>query len=169
MTTVPAPVIQVAAPPVPVGSTADIDVGIERAHKLRDIIEHSKNKAQWVTRIGASDYFRLEAWQLLAKSQGCHAIIKVCKPIHNGSGQVIGYGAQAAVVHFESGIEIGNAYAQCSINARVTQGTNDEMEKRNRCMSMAQTRACSKALRLTFSWLTVLIGYEPTTAEELDS
>lgn len=34
--------------------------------------------------------------------------------------------------------------------------------------SMAQTRACAKALRNVFSWVVVLAGYKATVAEELD-
>jgi len=33
--------------------------------------------------------------------------------------------------------------------------------------SMAQTRACAKALRNVFAWVVVLAGYKPTVAEEL--
>lgn len=33
--------------------------------------------------------------------------------------------------------------------------------------SMAQTRACAKALRGVFSWVVVLAGYKPTVAEEM--
>uniref|UniRef100_A0A6H1ZJX2 Uncharacterized protein n=1 Tax=viral metagenome TaxID=1070528 RepID=A0A6H1ZJX2_9ZZZZ len=35
--------------------------------------------------------------------------------------------------------------------------------------SMAQTRACAKALRNVLAWVVVLAGYKPTPAEELDS
>jgi hypothetical protein len=34
--------------------------------------------------------------------------------------------------------------------------------------SMAQTRACAKALRNAFAWIPVLAGYEGTPAEEMD-
>lgn len=34
--------------------------------------------------------------------------------------------------------------------------------------SMAQTRACAKALRNVLSWVVVMAGYRPTPAEELD-
>ena len=34
--------------------------------------------------------------------------------------------------------------------------------------SMAQTRACAKALRLAYGWVVVLAGYKATPAEELD-
>lgn len=34
--------------------------------------------------------------------------------------------------------------------------------------SMAQTRACAKALRQVFAWVVVLAGYKPTVAEEMD-
>lgn len=34
--------------------------------------------------------------------------------------------------------------------------------------SMAQTRACAKALRNVLSWVAVLAGYKPTPAEEMD-
>lgn len=37
----------------------------------------------------------------------------------------------------------------------------------NQLRSMAQTRACAKALRNVFSWVVVLAGYAPTPAEEL--
>jgi hypothetical protein len=33
--------------------------------------------------------------------------------------------------------------------------------------SMAQTRACAKALRNVFAWVVVLAGYKPTPAEEM--
>lgn len=35
--------------------------------------------------------------------------------------------------------------------------------------SMAQTRACAKALRNVLAWVVVLAGYRPTPAEELDA
>lgn len=35
--------------------------------------------------------------------------------------------------------------------------------------SMAQTRACAKALRNAFAWVVVLAGFRPTPAEELDN
>jgi len=35
--------------------------------------------------------------------------------------------------------------------------------------SMAQTRACSKALRNVLAWVVVLAGYKPTPAEEMES
>lgn len=34
--------------------------------------------------------------------------------------------------------------------------------------SMAQTRACARALRQVFAWVVVLAGYKPTVAEEID-
>src|SRR6185437_14382005 len=50
---------------------------------------------------------------------------------------------------------------------------NDEPNWKSKPMfqlkSMAQTRACAKALRNVLAWVVVLAGYAPTPAEEMDS
>jgi len=49
----------------------------------------------------------------------------------------------------------------------VVKGQKTNGAKNNACMSMAQTRATSKAFRLNFSYVVALGGYEPTPAEEM--
>lgn len=46
--------------------------------------------------------------------------------------------------------------------------TGDEPVPLFQLASMAQTRACAKALRNVLSWVAVLAGYRPTPAEELE-
>ena len=55
----------------------------------------------------------------------------------------------------------------CGMDESVTMGQKTIGAKRNSAMSMAQTRATSKAFRMQFAYVAVLGGYAPTPAEEM--
>jgi hypothetical protein len=58
------------------------------------------------------------------------------------------------------------------ISAAEAQCTVEEANWKNKELwqlrSMAQTRACAKALRNVLAWIVVLAGYSPTPAEEMN-
>ena len=68
---------------------------------------------------------------------------------------------------------IGRAYGMCSSAEMRRNRKTGQMEPRWQdeyaIMSMAQTRATSKAFRLVGSWIMALAGYEPTPAEEIEA
>jgi len=112
---------------------------------------------------GVKDHIMYEGWATVAKFYGC--TIKIIGVIPTGppadNFRVPGYTARAVVID-STGREIGAAENSCE---------RDENTWRNRSnyalISMAQTRAGSKAARMVFSWVVVLAGYAPTPLEEM--
>jgi hypothetical protein len=68
-----------------------------------------------------------------------------------------------AVVYNSAGAVISAAEAICTRDERKWQAREEYALK-----SMAQTRACAKALRNVLAWVAVLAGFEGTPAEEVD-
>ena len=116
------------------------------------------------------------------------ARVRETRLIHIGEGdsQIIGYEAAADAVLVSSGQIISAGEAMClndeerwSTRPKYEWQTNEETGRRHRVLigeervplfqlrSMAQTRACAKALRNVLSWVVVLAGYRPTPAEEM--
>jgi hypothetical protein len=74
----------------------------------------------------------------------------------------VGYAARA-VVYDNTGKALSAAEANCTIN-EIKWKTRDTFQIK----SMAQTRACAKALRNVFAWVVVIKGFRATPAEEMD-
>lgn len=124
---------------------------------LKDVIDR---KAKPV-RLNGETYLEFEDWQTVGRFYGVAAKVVETRPVE--FGEVRGWEARAVAIHAASGIEVSAADSMC---------LNDEPNWRNKPMfqlrSMAQTRACAKALRNVLSWVVVLGGYRPTPAEEMD-
>jgi hypothetical protein len=134
-----------------------INFGTEAATTLKEVV----SKAGWVVKIKDKDYLQFEAWQTLARFYNYTVKVVETKYVEYGSHK--GFEARAIVLDKE-GKEIGGAEGGCF---------TDEENWKNRPLyslkSMAQTRACAKALRNILSWVVVLAGYKPTPAEEMDA
>ncbi len=132
-----------------------VSYGQEAAKTLKEIV----TKAGWVVKIQKNDYLTFEAWQTLARFYGLSA--KTVSTNHVQYGEAEGFEAKADVIDKEGKV-IGSAEALC---------LNDEKNWRGKPLyalkSMAQTRACAKALRQILSWVVVLAGYKPAPAEEM--
>lgn len=104
-------------------------------------------------------YLEFEDWQTVGRFYGVTA--KVVSTEFLDLGGVQGFIAKAAALRTD-GMEVSAAEAMCM---------NDEPNWKNKPLfqlrSMAQTRACSKALRNVLAWVVVLAGYRPTPAEEM--
>lgn len=126
------------------------------AQALKDVISR---KAKPV-RFNGEQYLEFEDWQTVARFYGVAVKVVETKPVDFGDAR--GFEARAVAIHFESGREISAADSMC---------LNDERNWNNKPLfqvrSMAQTRACAKALRNIFAWVVVLAGYKPTPAEEM--
>ena len=125
------------------------------AQQLTNIVKTRENKLV----VGGKQYLFFEDWQMLGRFYGVSArvisteeIIKQNKPV--------GYLAKAAAVH--QGYEVSTAEAECTI--KEPNWANKPMFQ---LRSMAQTRACARALRQCLGWIAVLAGYEATAAEEI--
>lgn len=142
--------IAMARPP-----EAVLDEAKRAARVLADIVS-AKSKP---VIFNNEQYLEFEDWQTLARFYGVTA--KVVRSEYLECRQARGYEARAVAIRAD-GVELSAADAQC---------LDDEPNWRGRPMfmlrSMAQTRACAKALRNVLAWVVVLAGYKPTPAEEM--
>ena len=84
--------------------------------------------------------------------------IQWTRPLEDGGG----WEARCEVKR-PDGAVLGAAEAQCGMDEQMWAGRSRSARR-----SMAQTRATSKAMRVVFSWVMTLAGYEATPAEEMD-
>jgi len=134
----------------------------DAAKHLKDIVEKTKSSIM----LGKNEHLKFEAWQTIAKFYGSTVTVDWTKPIlmqnEGHLEEVFGYEAKASVIDKDGKI-LSSAESGCF---------KDEDNWRNKpsfqLRSMAQTRACAKALRNVYSWVVVLSGYAPTPAEEMD-
>ena len=113
-------------------------------------------------KIEGKEYLFYEAWLTLGRFFKLTPRVEWSRPIWHGD-RVIAWEARAVVVD-EEGREVAAAEAMCG---------KDEKGWAKRpayaMRSMAQTRACAKALRSVLSWIVVLVGFAPTPAEEIEN
>jgi hypothetical protein len=126
------------------------------AKALSDVISGKKKPVI----INNEQYLEFEDWMTVARFYGITAKVISTAPI--SFGDVHGFEARAVAILVQTGEEISAAEAMC---------LNDESNWKSRPLfmlrSMAQTRACAKALRNVLSWVVVLAGYKSTPAEEM--
>lgn len=129
----------------------------QAAQALTDVIS---KKAKPV-KFNGETYLEFEDWQTVARFYGITARARDTKFVQYD--KVSGFEASADALLVTTGQVISSADAMC---------LNDEPNWSKKPMfqlrSMAQTRACAKALRNVLSWVVVLAGYKPTPAEEMD-
>lgn len=154
-----------------------IDEAVEAAKALKSIIDAKPRPFK----IRGETYLQYEDWQTVGRFYGVCAKVVDTKAFKFGG--VSGFSARAEAIMIADGRVISAADAMCSTdepkwNTRPVYVWNEEKSKRVRTgeekvpifqlRSMAQTRACAKALRNVLAWVVVLAGYKPTPAEELD-
>ncbi len=135
-------------------------VVLAEAKEAADELVKVVRKAKLAQRFGGQkEHLFFEAWQTCGKFYGCTPKVKTTEYVEFGTAH--GFEAKAVVVD-RNGIEVSAAEAMC---------LSDEANWKNKPLfqlkSMAQTRACSKALRNVFAWVAVLAGFDPTPAEEM--
>lgn len=137
---------------------AEIVVGGKNAAKeLTNIVSSRKKKLV----MGGKQYLFFEDWQTIGKFYGVTAKVIHTEEI-KADDALIGFMAQAVAV--TTGMEVSAADAECTYDE-----PNWKNKPRFQLRSMAQTRACAKALRNCLGWVAVLAGYEPTPAEEMSN
>jgi len=132
-------------------------------HKARTIATIINNQELY-TQIGAKKHLDFEAWLTVAASYGSRPSIESVTEIKDDDGACIGYMARACLMDMASGTKFSFVEHLCS---------REESSWANRdryaLLSMAETRAASKACRMAFSWVVVLAGegFATTPSEEM--
>lgn len=164
------------------------DSGITVARDPKIVLEEAKKAAQALMTVVAQkkkpviinneQYLEFEDWMTVARF---YAItVRVSKTELIDLGGVKGYEATAVAIRNSDGMVISSADAMC-LNDEEKWSTRPKYEYVNgvktktgeiavplfQLRSMAQTRACAKALRNILSWVVVLAGFKPTPAEEM--
>lgn len=106
-------------------------------------------------------YLEFEDWQTLGRFYGYTTLVEWTRPVEFGDAR--GFEARAIAID-KNGNTASAAEAMC---------LNDEPNWKDKPLfqlrSMAQTRACAKALRNILAWVVILAGYRPTPAEEIEA
>lgn len=134
---------------------AQLDYAQKAASALMKRVEAKQKKII----INGKQYLEYGDWQTLSRFFGATAATEWTRPIEHG-GKMVGYEARAIV--YQHGNIISAAEGMCLRSEKRWNG-RDWFALR----SMAQTRACSKALRNAFGWVAELAGYSATPAEEM--
>lgn len=166
----------------PVGALATMDYApqavLAEAQKaaaaLKDVIARKPKPVV----MNGEQYLEFEDWQTVGRFYGVTAGLEG-EPVFVDLGGVTGF--KATAVALRDGQVISRATAYC-MRDEEKWGARPKYEWRDgkreqvgsepvptyQLASMAQTRACAKALRNVLSWVAVLAGYKPTPAEEMD-
>lgn len=150
----------------------------EAALALREVIALKEKPVVF----NGEQYLEFEDWQTVARFYGVTARVRSSRFVEYKD--IHGWEAEADAVQISSGITISAAEAMClndepkwSSKPKYEWQTVNGQRKRVQIgeekvplfqlRSMAQTRACAKALRNVMAWVVVLAGYRPTPAEEM--
>jgi hypothetical protein len=132
-----------------------LDEAKRAAKALKDVVSQKPKPVM----MNGEQYLEFEDWQTVGKFYGVTAKVITTSFIDYGTAQ--GFEAKAVAIR-PDGMEVSAAEAMC---------LNDEPNWKSKPLfqlrSMAQTRACAKALRNCLAWVVVLAGYRPTPAEEI--
>lgn len=147
---------------------AVLDEARKAASCLMDVMKAKTKKVVF----NGEQYLEYEDWLTVARFYGVTA--KVVSTQFVDFGGVKGYEARAVALLVSTGMEISGADAMC-LNDEDNWSTRKNYKTGEvkpvpmfQLRSMAQTRACAKALRNVLAWVVVLAGFKPTPAEEMD-
>jgi hypothetical protein len=130
---------------------------VERATRVADALKDVISKRDLYTMIQGKPHVRVEGWQLVGAMLGVTAVCVETVEVEGGWKATVE--ARTA-----DGRVIGSASALCTKNEkRGPWKTADDYAR----LSMAQTRATSKALKGPLGFVISLAGYQTTPAEEM--
>ena len=135
----------------------EVAFGQKAAESLMHIVREKKLARKFG---GEKEHLFVEAWEILGQFAGLSAVVRSAGPV-----EIDGVKGAESFVELvdEQGRVIGGAIALC---------LRDEPNWRNKpffqLISMAQTRAVSKAFRIKLGWVASMAGYSGTPAEEMD-
>ena len=144
------------------------------AKALKDVVANKEKPVM----MNGEQYLEFEDWQTVGKFYNVTAKVVDTKYVEIGGAR--GYEARAVAFHGPTGLDVSAAEAMC-LNDEDKWSTRSKYEYQDgkrvkvgdvavplfQLRSMAQTRACAKALRNCLAWVVVLAGYRPNVAEEM--
>jgi len=140
---------------------------VAQATEWADALMGVVNARQLYVEVGGKRYLMVEAWELIGAFAGLRAETESVEPVREDD-RIVGYKAKVNLVETQTGQKRGGgAIALCGMDEFAAKGQSSTGAKHNACMSMAQTRATSKAFRLNFSYVASIGGYAATPAEEM--
>jgi len=137
-----------------------VKTALQAANELIPIVEREK---LYVT-IKGNKHLYFEAWQLLAAFFGISARVIRTTEVYDKE-KLLGFLAYAEAIKDEK--VISAAEMECTFDEERGGKKLWQGKPRFQLRSMAQTRACVKALKQCLSWVVVLAGYRPESAEEI--
>jgi hypothetical protein len=160
------PVVQTYAPKSVLEEDAEVlmEKIVPIANQLATIIKEQKLTVP----IRNKDYVLVEGWTTLGALLKVFPIVEYVKKLDRED--MIAYEACVVAKTF-SGTTVGRGIAICSDNEQLKRRDGSKYkrwEDEYAVMSMAQTRATSKALRLPLGWVMTLAGFSATPAEEVE-
>jgi hypothetical protein len=146
----------------------DPGLKLEKATEVANILADVISKQKLFAKIKGKKYVIVEGWTTLGSMVGLYPYLDWVKKIPTEEG---GITYQARIIaQTIDGLKVSSGEAICSDkemmktrDGRVFPRWEDEHE----IMSMAQTRATGKAMRLPLGWIMALAGYETTPSEEM--
>lgn len=130
---------------------------VERATRVADALKDVISKRELYTMIQGKPHVRVEGWQLVGAMLGVTAVCVETVEVEGGWKATVE--ARTA-----DGRVIGSASALCTKNEKRGPWKSADDYAR---LSMAQTRATSKALKGPLGFVISLAGYQTTPAEEM--
>ena len=137
------------------------DGAAEQAKTLMDIVDQQN----LFVVVQGKKYLMVEAWETIGAFNNVGSDTEWLREFRIGD-ELVGWQAKVNLVDSRTGIQVGSGISVCGLDEFVAKGKHG-VAQHNAVMSMAQTRATSKAYRAKYSWVAVLAGYQPTPAEEM--
>jgi len=134
-------------------------VAVQRFSEVATAIGSLIENRKLYVSIKGRKHVRIEGWQALGAPLGIFARVESSERIRDGDR----WGYEAYAVAHRMGEEISAADAECWSDEANWKGKDDFQVR-----SMAQTRACAKALRLALGFVMAMAGYEACPAEEME-
>lgn len=163
------------------------DAMLAEAQLCARALQAKVRECGWATRFSdkpdAKEHLWYEAWNLLAAMYRCTVKTREHKFVQ--FGDVTGFEATVDAFHIPSGRVVGTGVSMCLDDEerwsdrpvykwQKKDGKNIRVKTDEwvavpyfQLLSMAQTRAGSKALKGPFSWIVALAGYAPRPADEM--
>lgn len=145
-----------APPPALFGTDDPVEV-VEKATKVATALANVIQAQRLYTTVQGKNHVHVEGWQLLGSMLGVTAVCTETVPVDGGFKATV----EARTV---DGRVVGRADALCTKHERRGPWKNADDYAR---LSMAQTRATSKALKGPLGFVISLAGYATTPAEEM--
>ena len=133
------------------------DETLDLAKDLAKFIKDNKLS----TTVQGKEFVNVEGWQYAGSRLGIVPIVE--HVISSSTESEIRYQAKVTLWDMRSQHTVGAGFAMCS-----NKESGKKFYQEFAIMSMAQTRAISKAYRNCLAWIIRAAGYEPTPAEEMD-